>query len=212
MHSFPNYSKNRTIGLLGGSFNPAHEGHLHITLHSLHKLGFDEVWWLVSPQNPLKSAAELASYERRVRSAQAVVAGHSRVRVLDIEARFGLRYTYETLAFLQKRFRGTRFVWMMGADNLAQFHRWQRWDRILAELPVVVFDRTPYSHTSLRSKTMVRGYRFMLKNIAIGKKWPVPCLVFEHLKRNPLSSTALRKKLGKAAFLRHNKNVGPENR
>jgi nicotinate-nucleotide adenylyltransferase len=208
MNNHPTYTKNRTIGLLGGSFNPAHAGHLHITLHALNKLHFDEVWWLVAPQNPLKSAADLASYEQRVESARRVVAGHSRIRVLDIEARLRTRYTVETVMALQSRFGGARLVWMMGADNLASFHRWKRWQWLLAHIPVVVFDRAPYSHTSLRSKTMLRGQKFLLKNMDIGAEWRVPCLVFEHLKRNPLSSSTLRKKLGLGAFLGHNKNVG----
>jgi len=194
--------------LLGGSFNPAHAGHLHITLHALHKLGFDEVWWLVSPQNPLKSVAGMASYAQRLQSARRVAASHPRIRVLDIEARFGTRYSYETIALLKSRFPGAHFVWMMGADNLAQFHRWRRWKRILAEIPVVVFDRAPYSHTSLRSKTMLRGRKFLLKNTDIGGNFKAPCLVFEHLKRDPLSSTMLRKKLGLAAFLGHNEGAG----
>ena len=208
MKHTPIHTKNRTIGLLGGSFNPAHGGHLHITLHGLHKLGFDEVWWLVSPRNPLKSLSSLASYEQRLASARFVTAGQPRVRVLDIEARLGTRYSYETLALLKKRFRGTHFVWMMGADNLAQFHRWKRWKQLLAEVPVLVFDRAPYSHTSLRSKTMLRGRKFLLKNITMRNYVPAPCLVFEHLKRDPLSSTDLRKKLGSGAFLRHTEAVG----
>jgi len=176
----PIYTKNRTIGLLGGSFNPAHEGHLHITLHALKKLHLDEVWWLVSPQNPLKSPSGMASFEQRMQSALMVVGGRPKIRVLDIEKRLHIRYTHEAIAALKKRFPGTRFVWMMGADNLAQFHRWQRWDEILELVPVIVFDRAPYSHKALRSKTMIRGGKF---------------LKFIHLKRNPLSSTGIRNKL-----------------
>ena len=177
----PIHTKNRTIGLLGGSFNPAHGGHLHISLHALNRLKFDEIWWLVSPKNPLKSAADLASYEQRLACAKRVAAScPKRLHVLDIEAKFGTKYSYQTIALLKARFPGTHFVWMMGADNLAQFHRWRRWEKILSTIPVVVFDRAPYSHTALRSKAMIRGGKY---------------LKFIHLKRNPLSSTWLRSKL-----------------
>lgn len=205
----PIHTKNRTIGLLGGSFNPAHGGHLHITLYALNKLGLDEVWWLVSPRNPLKEADSLASYAQRLESAEEVARTHPRIRVLDIEKRFGTRYSYQTLEVLKQRFPGTRFVWMIGADNLAQFHRWKRWQAVLAAVPVVVFDRAPYSHTALRSKAYLRTSRFLLKNIDIGALPPSPCLVFIHLKRAPQSSTGLRKRLGAGAFLRHNNSAGP---
>lgn len=204
----PVYTKNRTIGLLGGSFNPAHGGHLHITLHALHRLGFDEVWWLVSPRNPLKTAESLASYEQRLQSAREVAAHCPRIRVLDVERTAGTHYSYETLALLRQKYPAAQFVWMMGADNLAQFHRWKRWQHILATVPVAVFDRAPYSHTSLRSKTMIRGRKFLLKSMGIGSWNAAPRLVFVHLRRSPISATSLRKTLGEGAFLRHNKVVG----
>ncbi len=200
----PIYTKNRTIGLLGGSFNPAHGGHLHITLHALSKLKFDEVWWLVSPRNPLKRAETLADYEQRLASARAVAKAYKRVRVLDIEREAGTRFSYETVTLLQQKHPGTRFVWMMGADNLAQFHRWKRWEQLLATIPLVVFDRAPYSHTSLRSKAMIKARKFLFKNNALSNFDSVPSLTFIHLKRDPLSSTFLRKKLGEKAFLGHN--------
>jgi len=199
---------NRTIGLLGGSFNPAHGGHLHITLHALKSLKLDEVWWLVSPHNPLKSPSSLAAYEERLQSARNIAAHHKRIRVLDIEARLGARYSYQTIALLKRRFPSTNFVWLMGADNLAQFHRWRRWQHILSTIPIVVFDRAPYSHTSLRSKTYLRAHKFLLKANNINRFDHAPCFVFVHLRRDPLSSTTIRKTLGKGAFLRHNENAG----
>lgn len=204
----PVYTKNRTIGLLGGSFNPAHRGHLHITLHALKTLGLDEVWWLVSPQNPLKDAAGLAHYEQRLASAKAVAQGHGRIRVLDIERRLQTRYTYQTVAALQQRFPATQFVWMMGADNLAQFHRWKRWESVFAMVPLFVFDRAPYSHRALRSKAALRAKSIALKYINKNDNSPMPALTYVHLKRDPLSSTYLRKKLGDASFLGHNNGVG----
>jgi nicotinate-nucleotide adenylyltransferase len=193
-------TKNRTIGLLGGSFNPAHEGHLHITLYALKKLHLDEVWWLVSPHNPLKSSASLAAYEERLQSARDIAAAHKRIRVLDIEARLGTRYSWQIVAELKRRFPGVRFVWLMGADNLAQFHRWRRWVEILHKIPIIVFDRAPYSHTSLRGKTYTRAKRFLLKNNEIINLSTPPRFQFIHLKRDPCSSTAIRKNLKNTPF------------
>jgi len=199
----PIHTKNRTIGLLGGSFNPAHGGHLHITLHALKKLQMDEVWWLVSPANPLKARESLAAYEKRLHSAQQVAKGHKGIRVLDIERQYHTRYTYETVELLKRQFPGTHFVWMMGADNLEQFHRWERWAELLIKIPLVVFDRAPYSHTSLRSKTFLRGRQFLLKSMDLKLPRLAPMLHFVHLRRDPMSSTFLRKKLGIRAFLGH---------
>lgn len=204
----PIHTKNRVIGLLGGSFNPAHEGHLHITLHALKSLHCDEVWWLVSPQNPLKSTRDMLAYEKRLASAREVASVSKKIRVLDIEAQKNLRYTYQTVAYLQRRFAGTHFIWMMGADNLAQFHRWKYWQNILRKIPIMVFDRAPYSHASLRSKTMTRMHKFYRKNRYINKAAPTPSLRFIHLKRHPLSSSQLRKTLGIGGLLRHNKLIG----
>ena len=203
----PTYTKNRRIGLLGGSFNPAHSGHLHISLHALNALGFDEVWWLVSPKNPLKDAASLASYEQRLASATRVAQGHRGIRVLDIESRLRTRFTYQTVAVIKKRFPGADFIWMMGADNLAQFHRWKRWGSVLAGVAIVVFDRAPYSHKALRSKAAMRARPYFLKSMDIRAIRRAPALGYVHLRCNPVSSTYLRKKLGSGAFLGHNEPV-----
>jgi nicotinate-nucleotide adenylyltransferase len=118
-----------TVGLFGGSFDPPHAGHVHVSREALKRLGLDRVWWLVSPGNPLKDRGP-APLERRMAAARALVS-HPRVIVTDIEARLGTRYTGETIEALIERYPGVRFVWLMGADNLAQFHRWQRWDWIM---------------------------------------------------------------------------------
>lgn len=127
------------IGLLGGSFDPPHPGHAHITRWALKSFGLDRVWWLVSPGNPLKPDAP-ADLDRRLAAARAVMR-HPRVTITDLEARLGTRYTAETLAALQRRHAGVRFVWLMGADNLAGFHRWDRWTEILDRVPVGVLAR-----------------------------------------------------------------------
>jgi nicotinate-nucleotide adenylyltransferase len=133
----------RRIGLLGGSFNPAHRGHLHISLEALKRLKLDEVWWLVAPQNPLKPVKGMASFETRLASARALVR-HPRIAVTDLEARLGTRYTADTLTELRRRFPNTHFVWLMGADNLAQIRHWERWQDVFRLAAVAVFDRPTY--------------------------------------------------------------------
>jgi len=136
---FPIALSGMTIGLLGGSFDPAHEGHCHITREALKRFGLDRVWWLISPGNPLKAAGP-APLAQRLLQARALMR-HPRVVVTDIEARLGTRYTAATLARLQAIYPGVRFVWLMGADNLAQFHRWDRWEWIMRHVPIGVLAR-----------------------------------------------------------------------
>lgn len=142
----------RRIGVLGGSFNPAHEGHRHISLLALKRLRLDEVWWMVTPQNPLKSTRETAPFEERVRAATQA-ARHPRIRVTDIERRFGTQHTADTLALLLARFPKCRFVWLMGADNLQQISDWKDWRRIFRLMPIAVFSRPPYSKTALMARS-----------------------------------------------------------
>lgn len=179
------------MGLLGGSFNPAHAGHLHISLVALKKLKLDEIWWLVSPGNPLKDPKTLASFEARFASAEKL-ATHPGIRVSDFEQRTGTRYTADTLAKLKKRYPRVQFVWLMGADNLAQFHRWQRWAWILSQVPVVVFDRAPYSHGAKAAIAYHKMHKYLLKDNMISGKWCTPSLYFMHLKRDSHSSTKIR--------------------
>lgn len=127
------------IGLLGGSFDPPHAGHVHVSRRALTAFGLDRVWWLVSPGNPLKANAP-AGMERRVAAARALVR-HPRIEVTDIEERLGTRYTAATLRALLRRYPGVRFVWLMGADNLAGFHRWEDWAEIMHMVPVGVLAR-----------------------------------------------------------------------
>lgn len=139
------------VGLLGGSFNPAHRGHLHISTMALNRLGLDRVWWLVSPQNPLKPAAYMAPFPARVAAAQAL-ARDPRIAVSTIEADLGTSFTADTLSALHQRFGDTRFVWLMGADNLLQIPRWQRWRAIFETTPVAVFARPSYSFQAAASR------------------------------------------------------------
>jgi nicotinate-nucleotide adenylyltransferase len=135
----PPAAPGQAIGLLGGSFDPPHAGHGHVTRLALARLGLDRVWWLVSPGNPLKRRAP-ADLARRITAARGLMR-HPRVIVTDVEARLGTRFTADTLRELMRHYPGVRFVWLMGADNMAGFHRWERWDRILAATPVAVLPR-----------------------------------------------------------------------
>ena len=195
----------RRVGLLGGSFNPAHAGHRHISLHALKRLKLDEVWWLVSPQNPLKTAHELAPYAQRLDFAKHISA-HPRIKVSDFERHEGTFYSIDTLRALQRQHPDIAFVWLMGADNLAQFHRWYHWRDMLSLVPVVVFDRSPFSHTALRQKAAMQftAHRVPEHDIPAIATAKAPSWAFIYMARHPESATSLRKTLGKNAFLRHN--------
>jgi nicotinate-nucleotide adenylyltransferase len=128
------------IGLFGGSFNPAHSGHLYVSLTALSRLKLDYVWWLVSPGNPLKSGAKMGGFAKRLASAQKI-ARDPRLIVSDIERQLGTRYTLDTVTALQQRFPHVQFVWLMGSDNLENFHRWRDWRKLARALPLAVVQR-----------------------------------------------------------------------
>jgi nicotinate-nucleotide adenylyltransferase len=181
------------IGLLGGSFNPAHDGHRHLSLHAMRALKLDQVWWLVSPQNPLKAAQGMASFKDRFTYAEAVAA-HPRIRVSDLETRLRSRYTVDTLATLKHRHPYHRFVWLMGADNLQQLPRWKHWEQIMGAVPVAVFDRAPYSWSVLGQQAANRFRRFQWQQAdgrALADATP-PAWGFFRMKRHPMSATLVR--------------------
>ena len=178
------------VGLLGGSFNPAHDGHRFISLCALQALRLDAVWWLVSPQNPLKARTGMAALADRVRRAQDVAA-HPRICVTAIEAATGTRYTADTLQALRRRFRHVRFVWLMGADNLVQMRRWRRWQQIFRMLPVAVFDRGPYAFHALGSAAALSFAAARRPAGCLGSGTP-PVWSFVHQPRHPASATAIR--------------------
>ena len=185
------------MGLLGGSFNPAHGGHRHISLLALRRLRLDEVWWLVSPQNPLKSRAGMQPFEQRVSAAERI-AKHPRIRVTAIEQRLGTTYTAESLKRLSARYPGTRFVWLMGADNLIQIPRWRHWPTVFEQVPVAVFDRPTYSYRALAGEAACRfAYARLgeIKAAALAGQTP-PAWIFFWGARDPSSATALREKSG----------------
>jgi len=190
-------SPGRRIGLLGGSFNPAHEGHLEISRLALDLLDLDEVWWLVSPQNPLKPEDGMAPLAQRFRAAQRM-AGRHPIQVTDIEAELGTRFTADTLVALKNQYPGARFVWLMGADNLCQVHRWRDWSRIFHTVPVAVFARPTYSLRAEQSKAARRFARSRIKPYrAAGlANRRAPAWVLFKRPLNPVSATKLRNRLG----------------
>jgi nicotinate-nucleotide adenylyltransferase len=191
--------KRPLIGLLGGSFNPAHDGHRHISQLAIHLLGLDQVWWLVSPQNPLKPRRGMAPFEARLAQA-AEAARDPRIRASDFEARFRCRFTADTLAQIKRRHPKLGFVWIMGADNLVQIPRWRRWKQIFHTMPVAVFARAPYSNKALAGLAARRFWRSRVdaRNARRLSARPLPAWVFLHTSLNPLSATAIRRQGAKA--------------
>ena len=187
---FPHAEKGQVIGLLGGSFDPAHEGHVHITREALKRLHLDQVWWLVTPGNPLK-IRQPAPIQDRIAHARKVM-DHPKVRITDLEARLKTRYTFETIARLQAMYPGVKFVWLMGADNLVQFHRWERWQDILRAVPVAVLAR-PGAGISARLSRAAQVFREvrLARGEAIEGRVP-PVWAFINLPMNDASSSAIR--------------------
>lgn len=183
----------RRIGLLGGSFNPAHDGHRHVSLEALRRLALDEVWWLVSPQNPLKPTASMAPFAERLAGAQAL-ARHPAIRVTGLEGLLGTRYTADTLVRLTARLRGVRFVWLMGADNLIQVSRWEAWTQIFHRVPVAVLARPTYS---LRASSAKAAQRFRRERLSEARAAGLadqepPAWALLHIRLSALSATQIR--------------------
>ncbi len=181
------------IGLLGGSFNPAHGGHRRISLFMLDALGLDAVWWLVSPGNPLKPKAGMAPLAARLASAQAQ-ARRARIVPTAIERELGTRYTLDSLRALRRRYPKLQFVWLMGSDNLAQFHRWRHWREIAHTMPIAVIARPGYEGAALASPAGAWLGRYRrsqaMPNTRAG--WSAPALIYLRFDPDPRSATALR--------------------
>jgi nicotinate-nucleotide adenylyltransferase len=186
--------KARYTGLLGGSFNPAHGGHRRISLFARDALGLDEVWWLVSPGNPLKPRAGMAPLAKRFASARNQ-ARRAPIRVTAIERDLRTRYTIKTLQKLVRRYPKRQFVWLMGADNLAQFHRWKRWRDIARLLPIAVIARPGYDGAALASPAMawLRRYRKPAASLKNPDDWSAPALVILRFDPDSRSATAIRR-------------------
>jgi nicotinate-nucleotide adenylyltransferase len=181
-----------TVGLLGGSFDPPHEGHVQISRAAMKRFGLDQLWWLVSPGNPLKEHPP-ASLTRRMAAAQARMQ-HPRVQISDIEARLGTRYTAQTLRHLSRHYPKVRFVWLMGADNLAHFHRWKDWRQIFETVPVGILAR-PDERISARLSPAARiyaPYRLRAAQSQALAQAPAPAWCFINVPMNKASSSQIR--------------------
>ncbi|GIT91647.1 putative nicotinate-nucleotide adenylyltransferase [Jannaschia pagri] len=180
------------VGLLGGSFDPAHGGHVHITREALRRFGLDRVWWLVSPGNPLKTRGP-APLDRRLDHARQIMQ-HPRVTVTDIETRLGTRYTAQTIARLQRFYPGVRFVWLMGADNLAQFHLWEDWRSIIGAVPIGVLARPGdrIAARTSRAATIYRDARVPALGAQRLGRMPAPAWAFVNVPMHGASSSAIR--------------------
>ena len=182
------------IGLLGGSFNPAHRGHRRISLQAMRALGLDEVWWLVSPGNPLKQgAADMAPLEARLHSAEHA-AKRAPIRVSDFEAREGTRYTIDTVRRLKRRYPQHRFIWLVGSDTLREFHKWRDWRGLAREVPIAVIRRPGYDRQAHAARAMGWLERFVRRSSQAKQwtEWSAPAIIFLRLPPDPTSATAIR--------------------
>jgi len=186
--------KDKRIGLLGGSFNPAHEGHLHISKLALERLRLDSVWWLVSPQNPLKSVSGMASLPSRLKAAQAMAAANPEILVSDMEQDLDTRYSADTVAALKQRYPDTRFVWIMGADLLKEVHHWKKWRSLFRSIPIAIFARPPYPLRALSSRAAQRfaGAQINVTRAGALADMRSPAWVYLRTRRHWQSATNIR--------------------
>lgn len=184
----------KRIGILGGSFNPAHEGHVHISELALDRLDLDEVWWLVSPQNPLKPVAGMAPFDERLEFAKAVTAAEPKIVISDFEKVYGSRRTLTTLRKLKSNHPAHRFVWLMGADNLIQAHRWNQWADIFKIVPIAVFARPSYSLRALsaRAAKVFASDRAKEREAEMLADLKPPAWVYLKIPLHPASSAEIR--------------------
>ncbi|RZV51157.1 MAG: nicotinate-nucleotide adenylyltransferase [Sphingomonadaceae bacterium] len=181
------------IGLLGGSFNPAHIGHRKASLAALEALGLDAVWWLVSPQNPLKSEKDMAPYAARFASAEKMAA-RAPISVSDFEVQAGTQYTVDTISAIQRRYLHHEFIWLMGEDSVANFHQWKDWRALASSIPIAVMTRPGYKSDARTARAM--GWlRWFVRPAATAKEWTEwrsPAITFLRLPPDDSSATALR--------------------
>ena len=198
--AFPPTADGLRVGLLGGSFNPPHDAHRALSLFALKRLQLDQVWWLVTPGNPLKDTTGLPALEQRLAAARKLAA-HPAIHVTGIEAVLRTRYTVDTIAALRRRFPNVRFVWLMGADNLSQFHRWRRWREITQFVPIAVIDRPTDSFRAFAAPAALAlsKYRHNEHKAAQLAAMDAPAWIFLHGMKSTISSTELRSHTGRSS-------------
>ena len=196
--NMPMAESGQRIGLFGGSFNPPHEGHVHVCEQALRRLQLDHIWWLVTPGNPLKDTSNLAPLEQRIEACE-LITTDPRMKITACEANMSTRYTADTLKHIVERNSDVNFVWIMGADNLGQFHHWERWREIAHSIPIAVIDR-PGSTMALHSSPaaqILSHFRIDESDASLLSTLQAPAWTFLHGPRNSLSSTLIRAKLAR---------------
>lgn len=182
------------IGLLGGSFNPPHEGHYKISLQALKQCQLDQIWWLITPQNPFKTSEDTLPFMERVRLSNALIK-HPKIKVKQFEKKWNVTRTLPTLLRLYKQYPMNQFVWIMGGDNLATCHKWLHWKRIFLTIPIIVFDRGNYSYKAVKSKAATNfiSQRLSLNHISTLSSMQAPAWAMLHQRKIPVSSTQIRR-------------------
>ena len=183
----------KNIGLLGGSFDPPHKGHLYISLEAKKILKLDDIWWLVTPQNPLK-ANQPASYSDRIKNCKLIIKNKP-IKIKEVEKKINSKFSYQTIKYLNNHYRNINFFWLMGADNLINFHKWQNADKIFNEIPIVVFRRYGYNNKALKSYTsnFYKHFKLSNKNLLIENFKQLPAWTIIKNKEIRISSTEIRK-------------------
>ena len=183
----------KNIGLLGGSFDPPHKGHLYISLEAKKILKLDDIWWLVTPQNPLK-VNQPASYSERIKNCKLIIKNQP-IKIKEIEKKINSKFSYQTIKYLNKHYKNINFFWLMGADNLINFHKWQNADKIFSEIPIVVFRRYGYNNKALKSYTsnFYKNFRLSNKNLHVINFKQLPAWTIIKNKEIRISSTEIRK-------------------
>ena len=183
----------KNIGLLGGSFDPPHKGHLYISLEAKKLLKLNEIWWLVTPQNPLK-ISKPATYKERIKNCREITKGKP-IKITNIEKKIGSIYSYQSINYIQNHYKNIKFFWLMGADNLIDFHRWQHWKKILKNISIVVFKRHGYNYKALNSKTAKNYAQFQINTNPIDPMYfsQLPSWTWINNKEIKISSTEIKK-------------------
>ncbi len=194
MINLPSNPNGRKIGVFGGSFNPAHQGHIQLTLHALKALDLDEVWWLISPQNPLKSSSKTQKLSQRLAQAKQQL-NHPKVKFSILESKLANNQTSKTVNFLRKRAPNAHFVWLMGADNLNNISKWHNWHHIFQSMPVAIFDRNQNSMATLNAQAAIyyKSSRIPANQSQLLPQLQSPAWCYIHMKSVNISSTQIRR-------------------